>query len=656
MKKFFVLLVLCLIFQEKWLHSQQQFRLYGVHQGLSHSVVNTIFQGPKGFIWAGTAIGLSRFDGLQFIANPTLDSLPADFVSTSFTDANGDIWLGHNDGSLTFFDGENFKIVSPSEQTRSRVVGIAEDKSGRIFAATLGHGLILVESDSLVQITQDEGLLNNFCYSLAFDNDGNAWVSHRLGLSRINSNNLRVRTFGRDVGIEGDGNFNSILNTPKGELFVGTTQGLVIFNHLKAKELPPPKTNITAVYISDQLVDHSKPINLPPGAYKLRIEFTGISFSNPEKVRYQYKLVGHDLDWGSVTSNNWALYPRIEDGNYRFVLNAFNADGVATEEPVELIISVRKPVWKQTWFHALLLIIAVIGVILIVKIREKAHKQKEKYLEEELGRRAGELKQKNTELHKKNKDITDSINYAKRIQSSILPPIHKIEIWFPGSFVFYSPRDIVSGDFYWFEIVNDSKFLIVCADSTGHGVPGAFMSIIGATLIKDIAMRFNVNSPSEILTMLDYEVAAMLNLPEVAEGVNSSDGMDLTVCEIDINTNYLRFASAMRPIMLYHKKELIYIKGSRNAIGGQNTNVKEFETQGYQLEKGDLIYMFTDGFSDQFGGPFGKKYKIVRLKNLLADICTMPVEKQELMIVNEFNSWKGDQEQVDDVLFMCIKI
>ena len=609
----------------------------------------------NGTLWAATNSGVLSFslpDNKPEIFN-TEYGLPHNSVRHIFVDSDKDVWVSTKGNRIFSITNQEHIQVADIELDFST---ITVDKKGRMWAATMGTGVILLKNDTLIQFTSDEGLLSNYCYSLACDIEGNIWVGHRLGVSRINEDNYKIRTFGNEIGISGDCNYNALLNTPSGDLYIGTTRGLLIYHSDRVKEIPPPKPNITAVYISDQLVDHTKPIRLPYGAYKLRIEYTGISFSDPEKVTYQYKLDGYDLDWSPIVSEKFALYPRIDDGDFTFLLVAFNADGVPAEQPLELVISVKIPMWKQTWFWILALVIAVLAVILIIRIRERAHKLRQKYLEEELEKRSKEIIVKNVELEKKNNDITDSINYAKRIQGSILPPIHKIEMQFPGSFVFYRPRDIVSGDFYWFDKVNDNKFLIVCADSTGHGVPGAFMSMIGTTLIKDICMRSNVQSPSDVLSMLDYEIASMLNVQDTPDSQSSTDGMDLTVCELDLNTKYLRFASAMRPIMLYHKNELLYLRGSRNAIGGHLGDSKEFDNQGYQLEKGDIIYMFTDGYPDQFGGPFGKKYKIVRLKNLLNDICSMPVEKQELMIVNEFNNWKGDQDQVDDVLFMCIKI
>jgi serine phosphatase RsbU (regulator of sigma subunit) len=361
------------------------------------------------------------------------------------------------------------------------------------------------------------------------------------------------------------------------------------------------------------------------------------------------------LDWSEVTESQSALYPRIEDGEYTFLLKAFGANGATNIIPVSFTIKVKLPVWKTWWFITLGVIIIILSVIVIIKYREKKQREIQEYLEQRLDERTREVVEQKEEIETKNRDITDSINYAQRIQASILPPIKRLQLNFSGSFIFYQPRDIVSGDFYWFDRINDNKFIIVCADSTGHGVPGAFMSMIGTTLIKDICMREEINSPSAILRELDHELRATLNQNIDVE--QSNDGMDIIVCEINIKTDYLRYASAMRPMIVYRNGEQIYVKGSRSSVGGQyDKEDKIFKDEGIQLDKGDLLYMFSDGYPDQFGGSVGKKFKMARLKNLLRDINQKPMEEQYEYVKSTFNLWREDFEQVDDVLFMGIKI
>lgn len=258
------------------------------------------------------------------------------------------------------------------------------------------------------------------------------------------------------------------------------------------------------------------------------------------------------------------------------------------------------------------------------------------------------------EIETQNKEITDSINYAQRIQASLLPSVQKLREYFHGAFVYYRPRDIVSGDFFWFDQVGEDKFLLVCADSTGHGVPGAFMSMIGSALIQEIVTRKEITKPSEILRTLDREISSTLN--QNVDSAKSNDGMDMVVCEFNLKTRLLRFASAMRPVILIMDEEQFYIRGNRCSVGGEVAKEKFFDDQEYFLKPGDIVYLFSDGFPDQFGGEAGKKMKMVRLKELLDEVVELPMDEQYKRIKKYFEDWMGDLPQVDDVLFMGIQI
>ncbi len=249
------------------------------------------------------------------------------------------------------------------------------------------------------------------------------------------------------------------------------------------------------------------------------------------------------------------------------MLKACDGNGNCSVEPLTLDINVKIPIWKAWWFIVSLVVLVLATIFIIFKIRERNQKAIQEYLQRQLDERTREVVMQKEEIEIKNRDITDSINYAQRIQASILPSIKKLHDAFTGSFVFYQPRDIVSGDFYWYEKVSDNKFMVVCADSTGHGVPGAFMSMIGTTLIKDICLRSGIQTPSQVLTTLDNEVREALN--QNVETNGSNDGMDIIVAEVDMNTYKFRVSSAMRPVIIYSGGEQIYVKGSRSSVGGQ---------------------------------------------------------------------------------------
>ena len=611
--------------------------------------------GVNDLVYVATQNGVLVFD--QKTSETTLYNtsrgLPHNDIKSVFIDSEYNAWVATSSNGIFALDSDlKYTIES---NANLKFTSITEDKDGNLWAATYGVGVFKFEHDTLKYYSTDNGLKSNYCYSIIADDYGRVWVGHRLGMSSINVKNDEIKEFSTEIGINGDCNYNAVFKQASGVILLGTTDGLLVYDGSKVKDNKlPPRLNLTELVLSDQVMDFTKPVNLPYKIYKMQISFVGLSYQNPEGVTYQYKLDGYDLDWSDITKSRVVNYPRVEDGHFTFMVKACNPNGICVDEPLELNITIRPPIWKRWWFITLLVLIGIAGIYAFIKYRERKHKALQEYLETELAIRTKEVMKQKDELEVKNRDITDSINYAQRIQKSILPSIVTITDNFSGAFVYYKPRDIVSGDFYWYDRVNENKFLIVCADSTGHGVPGAFMSMIGTTLIKDICLRKDVNSPSDVLGSLDKELQSTLNQNVDAERAN--DGMDIIVCEIDVNTHYMRFSSAMRPLILYKDNELQYVRGTKASIGGDPKAEKRFENVGFQLNQGDIIYMFSDGYPDQFGGPRGKKFKMDRVKNMLADVCDKPMEIQQEYVNKTFNEWKGKLQQVDDVLFMGVRI
>ncbi|OFX20566.1 MAG: hypothetical protein A2041_06780 [Bacteroidetes bacterium GWA2_31_9b] len=623
----------------------------------SNSLENSInsIKGADDLVYIATKNGVIRYNSKtsnKEIFNTTT-GLPHNDIRYVYIDSYKNPWIATKSNGI-FVLNDSLKYVIEGN-VNLNFSSIVEDNEGHLWAATYGDGVFKFSKDTIQYFSTDNGLKSNYCYSLIADNAGKIWVGHRLALSSINVKTLEIKSYGKEIGISGDCNYNAALKKESGIVYIGTTNGVVRYDSSKEKENKiVPKLNLTSILFSDNPYDINKPVELKYGIYKLKIGFVGLSYSDPMGVTYQYKLDGYDLEWSEITKDREVFYPRIEDGDYTFLLKACNSDGYCVENPFEIPISIQPPLWKRWWFILLLILAGIAGIFWVIKYRERKQKALQEYLETELNARTKEVVDQKELLEIKNRDITDSINYAQRIQQSILPSVNTINKYFSGAFVYYQPRDIVSGDFYWFDKVKNDKFIIVCADSTGHGVPGAFMSMIGTTLIKDICLRPDITSPSEVLHMLDKELQSTLNQNIDAERAN--DGMDIIVCEIDVKTHYMRFASAMRPIILYKNKKLQYVKGNKACIGGDPSAEKQFENSGFQLETGDIIYMFSDGFTDQFGGPRGKKFKIDRTKNMLADLCEMNMEQQHDYISKSFNDWRGRLNQVDDVLFMGVEV
>ncbi len=258
-------------------------------------------------------------------------------------------------------------------------------------------------------------------------------------------------------------------------------------------------------------------------------------------------------------------------------------------------------------------------------------------------------------IEAKNKDITDSINYAKKIQSAILPDDQLVTKIFPESFIFFKPRDIVSGDFYWVAEKDNRRFFAV-ADCTGHGVPGSMMSMIGNALLNQFVLEKNISDPAEILNSMRSEI--IRSLRQSAESNKAKDGMDISLCVFDDDNKkkYLHFAGAHNSLYLVRNGELRIIKADRFPVAISAGEIQPFTLQKIELLAGDMLFMTTDGFSDQFGGPAGKKFKFKQLKETLISIHSLPLNEQQLKLSGVFLEWQGDHEQVDDVCIAGIRI
>jgi serine phosphatase RsbU (regulator of sigma subunit) len=439
------------------------------------------------------------------------------------------------------------------------------------------------------------------------------------------------------------------------KVLIGTTEGLIVYDRLKdQRPRLAPVNNINYITINDIRYPYKTSFTLPYSKrYKIVVNYVGINFRNPDKVYYQTRLDNYDDDWSRLTASREVPFsPR--DGHYKFNLKSVNDEGFSQETPVSFDLSIKKPFWRTPWFILSFIALLTGIIILIVREREKAQKKIQAYLETELEARTSVVMKQKGELELQNIEITDSINYAKRIQTSILPDFNKVKDLFSDAFLFFRPRDIVSGDFYWFDKFDDDKFILVCADSTGHGVPGAFMSMIGSTLLQDIVTRQRISKPSVIMKMLDKQIFSTLN-QNIELGV-SNDGMDMVICEISVKTRHIRFASAMRPVILVIDREPLYIKGNRSSVGGESVMEKYFDDQEYYLNPGDTMYLFSDGLPDQFGGKDGKKLKIARLKKLIEDVTSLGMEGQKEGIIKFFDEWKGAFDQVDDILMMGVRL
>jgi len=253
-------------------------------------------------------------------------------------------------------------------------------------------------------------------------------------------------------------------------------------------------------------------------------------------------------------------------------------------------------------------------------------------------------------IEEKNKDITDSINYASRIQSTILPDTKIFTTYFSDSFVFYQPKDIVSGDFYFAEEKNDKIYFAV-VDCTGHGVPGALVSVFGHNGLRRCINEYNLSKPADILDKLSSIVEESFK----TEGKEVADGMDLALCVYDKKTQIVEYAGANNPLWVHQNEDIVQIKGDKQPVGHYH-NRKPFTNHVITLNAGDSLYLFSDGFADQFGGEKGKKFKYSQFRQMVLDNVSKPMSEQKIIIGQAFEKWKGNLEQVDDICILGIRI
>ncbi len=274
-------------------------------------------------------------------------------------------------------------------------------------------------------------------------------------------------------------------------------------------------------------------------------------------------------------------------------------------------------------------------------------------------------------LRHKEQEITDSIRYALRIQLSIIPTPERVKALLPQSMVFYKPKDIVSGDFYWVEEINN-EILFAAVDCTGHGVPGAMMSVIGLKSLNQAVQDKKLSKPSDILQHLDIAVNDTLRQSSDANAVK--DGMDLALCNINYNTRILQYAGAFNGVCIIRKNiatshqprsrrevfygnDLLELRPDKLPIGSNTDGIADtFVNHEFQLRANDLVYIYTDGYADQFGGPKGKKFKYNQLKDVLVSLADAPVESHFGVLEKHLKDWQGSQEQVDDVLVIGVRV
>jgi ligand-binding sensor domain-containing protein/serine phosphatase RsbU (regulator of sigma subunit) len=643
---------------------QTRFKTYTSADGLANDVVYAINEDANGNMWFGTKDGVSKYEreSKSFRNFTTADGLGGNYVYRIFKDGKGNLWFGALGGNLSVYDGSSFMKYDETNGIDHRfILAISEDKEHNIWFGSYGGGLFRFDGKTFKNYTTRDGMMTDSPYSIISDDNDNIWIGHNRGIEKFDPKSGHFSHYGRSEGFLGvETNPNATCKDQKGNIWFGTIMGAVRFSPSEDKlNIAAPQVFISGIKVF--MKDHDFPVTnkFTYDQNHLTFVFTGISLTNPEKVLYQYKLEGFDKDWSPVAQNvNEAVYSNVPPGTYKFLVKASNNDGLWCEKPAEYTFTVKPPFWQTMTFYIGIVLFSVFGIYVFDVVRTRNLKAAKKKLEAMVEERTIELAVKNNELAEKNKDITDSIRYAKRIQETLMPSLHEIHKALPEAFILYRPKDIVSGDFVFYREIasKGEKILLVAAvDCTGHGVPGAFMSIVANHMLESAVDINPLSEPAEILNRLNKGMSARMQ--HSIQEYRIKDGMDIAFCTVNLTRMTMEFAGAYNPVYLIRNQIISEYKGDKISIGSfDEDSSKKYCNQTIPLKQGDSIYLFSDGYVDQFGGPTGKKYKSNQLKQYLVTIQHLNMNEQRESLENNIESWRGNLEQVDDILMMGLRI
>ena len=407
----------------------------------------------------------------------------------------------------------------------------------------------------------------------------------------------------------------------------------------------------------------------------IEFQWSAPYFMHERQTRYSYFLEGFSSQWSDWGRSRSIKLTNLPHGKYVMQVKAWNIFGDESP-PASFAFTISRP-WYATFVAIALYIVLSISLAIFVLLYTRSLKHRAELLERqnrEIELQKQELENLNEETTAQRDEIeaqrdsitaqkeligrqknamTDSIRYARRIQDAVLPAKEVMRYLLPKHFVFYRPRDIVSGDFFWVDKKDETIWLSV-ADCTGHGVPGAFMSMLGISLLNEISGQYSGQPTHEIMDELRDQVIASLG--QTGDRYEAKDGMEMALVAINTKTREVQFTGAMQNLYTFQKGELLVIKGDRMPVGIHSEGSTLFTSHKLTLERGDTLYLFTDGYPDQFGGKDRKKFGSARLKALLTKLQNNIMHDQKEAIKKEFDQWKGDQEQIDDVLMIGIKL
>jgi ligand-binding sensor domain-containing protein len=654
-------------------------------------------------VWVGTQGGLYYLDLVNkkfkcFTSSGENGKRLSDNLIYSLAlDYNYNLWIATKNGLDRYnYDTdqiENFARDEKSKNTLSDnyIVSLCYTSDSTLWIGTKnGINRLKIKNNIFKYYTEADGLESNIIYEIVEDDFGNMWFGTGKGLSELKKNQSRIKTYTEEDGLQGaEFNLRASYKSKDGEIFFGGMNG---FNSFNPHELFENKFIPSIEFTSFEKLNKKGTENihivskdtvvLNYGDISFNVEFSALEYTSSNKNRYLYKLDGTSSSWIDIGNKRALTFSSLSPNTYQLWIKGSNNDGIWNETGTFITIEVLPPWWRSNIAYAVYILIIIFSVVFFIRHRERSLIEQKKVLEKKVKERTEEVEQqkneiidKNDELEqqnfeiltqrdtltlqnekisKQNKQIKDSIQYASRIQSAILPSTtilnqHNIE-----HFLIFRPKDIVSGDFYWIKQTND-HLLIAVADCTGHGVPGAFMSMLGNAFLNEIMNHSDITETSQVLERLRDLIIS--SLEQSGDDSVTRDGMDIAFCKMNLRTNEVQFAGAYNSLLIVRSGELIEIKANRFPVGHYYKGLQTFDNSIFQFQSGDTLYMLTDGILDQFGGENGGKYSSKRLRSLLLEVSQLPMYKQKELIEISLDNWMNNKyEQIDDITLLGLKV
>jgi len=601
----------------------------------------------KVFIGADNSVYLIELAEGEWKINKQFNEIVEDVYSLCEVDG-GTIWFGCDNVAYKLIAVDSIQLIPYVFSEKSYDPVYLRMINDQIFFF-LSSGIYSVEDDSVKQY--DTGTPLTRIPEYLFSNKGIAWIKHNETWESIADTSIYNPEVNRLINLFDD--IHDLYLDDSGDLWIiHENENIHKISSAQVKDFCQSSylhmTRIsnqegTIYNLSNLLIDYQD--------RSLVFNFTAPCYLKSQSNQYQFYVDGLSTQWSNWDKSSEASFPVIPPGKYILRYKAKNVMGIVSEERA-LQFQINPPYWYTWWFIGICVLVLLGIVLLIIRLRIRKLQKDKRILEQKVKERTAEIERQKNEIAAQKQEIMDSIHYAQRIQSAVLPSYNIINQVLPENFILYLPRDIVSGDFYWMTQQGDWS-IFAAADCTGHGVPGAFMSMLGVSMLNEIISKQSKHTASTMLDRLRELIMSTLSQSEESE---SKDGMDIALCVLNNKTYELQYSGAFNPLFIIRNGELIETKADRMPIGIYAGSESDFTNHKMKVEKGDCLYIFSDGYADQIGGEKGKKFLTKTFKQLLLKIHKEPMDKQKETLHQTITYWMGDFQQVDDILLIGIRI